>query len=112
MSRLGGLIVGLAADLVVDRQPGRTQWAEDFVQDAADGIGGAIAPLLDPPLRSIDLPLALVLDEVRHRHFVQRRGLFALDALPGDGRRAHFRWRLGGGEAGAGRLRRVEPGAC
>ena len=88
------LKVAFAADLVVDRQPGRAKRTQDFIQNAADGVCRSLASLLDPPFRAVDLSFALVLDEVRHRHFVQRRGLLVLDALPGNGHRAHFRWRL------------------
>lgn len=107
------LELGLAADLVVDRQPGRTQWAEDLVEDGADGVGGPVTALLNPALRIVDFSFALVLDEFGHCHFIQGRGLLVFSrSLAGDGRRAHFLRRFGGCEAGAGRHRRVKSGTC
>ena len=107
----GSLKIAFASDLVVDRQPCRAQRTQNFVENATDRVCRSLASLLDPSFRVVDLSFALVLDEIRHRHFVQRRGLLVLDALPGNGRRAHFRWRLCRGEAGTRRLRGVEPRA-
>ena len=104
----GSLKIAFASDLIVDRQPCRAQGTQNFIKNAANRVCRSLASLLDPSFRVVDLSFALVFDEIRHRHFVQRRGLLVLDALPGNGRRAHFRWRLCRGEAGTRRLRGVE----